>query len=405
MPDLLPQIADALDRMRATLPAGLTLDSRPVDYGARLTLDGPDDRSASATLYYSPKKKRFSLTGVTGHAELTEQITELVEAHCTVHVSAPPSSEPRDGAPVSGITEVDEFLTQAMPRLHAAGMFPVDMDPIPYGLKLTFADGTASVVVSVYHSKKKGLSIVPAQGPSAPQAEQVAAIMRGAAASPLPAPEAALRAWIGTDEAGKGDYFGPLVTAGVRVDRRAADAIVALGVTDSKRLGADAIARLASAIRSRLRGDWAVVAIAPRRYNALYEQNRGRGRGINGLLAWSHGRVVRDLDDKGVDYEAVVVDRFAAQRVIAGAMPRDTRVLARPRAEDNPAVAAASILARATYLSRLETLSERFGVQLGSGAGPAVIEAGRELVRQHGADVLTDVGKADFRTTDTILGR
>jgi ribonuclease HIII len=404
MPQLLPQIADALKRIEAALPDHVQLAARPIDYGARFEYNGPDDSAAAATLYSSPKQRRFSLAGVKGHAELTELLTDLVEAHCAVHVAAPPpSSEPRTEAPVSGIAEVDAFLVAALPRLHAAGLFPVDMDPIPYGLKLSFADGKARVVVSVYHSKKKGLSIVPGQGPAAAQAEQVAAIMRGATAPPLPAGEATLRSWIGTDEAGKGDYFGPLVTAGVRADRESAEALVSLGATDSKRLNVQQVERLAGAIRRELRGQYAVVPIGPRRYNELYEQNQGRGRGLNGLLAWSHGRVVRDLADRGADYEAVVVDRFASQRVIADAMPRGTNVLARPRAEDNPAVAAASILARATYLSQLADLSERFGVELGSGAGPAIIESGRALVERHGADVLHDVAKVHFRTTSSIL--
>src|SRR5437667_11265289 len=44
----------------------------------------------------------------------------------------------------------------------------------------------------------------------------------------------------GVDESGKGDFFGPLVIAGVYVDREIARRLLDAGVQDSKRIGADA---------------------------------------------------------------------------------------------------------------------------------------------------------------------
>src|SRR6058998_810837 len=45
---------------------------------------------------------------------------------------------------------------------------------------------------------------------------------------------------IGVDESGKGDFFGPLVIAGVYVDRGIGRKLVDAGVQDSKRIGSDA---------------------------------------------------------------------------------------------------------------------------------------------------------------------
>src|SRR3984893_10854212 len=54
----------------------------------------------------------------------------------------------------------------------------------------------------------------------------------------------------GVDESGKGDFFGPLVIAGVYVDRGIARQLMDAGVQDSKRIGSDArIRALAEAIR------------------------------------------------------------------------------------------------------------------------------------------------------------
>src|SRR5438876_984047 len=76
----------------------------------------------------------------------------------------------------------------------------------------------------------------------------------------------------------------------------------------------------------------------------------------------------------------------------------------RPRAESDPVVAAASIVARAEFLRRLDALSTRFGTPLPKGAGPPVLAAGRNFVARHGADALGQVAKLHFRTTRQVTG-
>src|SRR5207249_1097872 len=59
----------------------------------------------------------------------------------------------------------------------------------------------------------------------------------------------------GVDESGKGDFFGPLVIAGVYVDRGIAHKLLDAGVQDSKRISSDArIRALADAIRKNSMG-------------------------------------------------------------------------------------------------------------------------------------------------------
>jgi len=309
--------------------------------------------------------------------------------------------KPRVGAPVSGIPEIDEHLAAVLPALHEAGWYPEEMVPIDYGLKLLFPWHRKPIAVTIYFSKKKGLSVVAGQGPDREVAQDIAALMRPATASGAGDEERGLARWIGTDEAGKGDYFGPLVAAAVLLDRDGAEAVQRMGATDSKRLSDEAVRSLAGRLRGQLGDRCAVVAVGPRRYNELYEQFRG-GRGLNGLLAWCHGRAVQDLVERHDPPDAVVVDKFASDGVIRRALPRGLRLIARTKAEDNPAVAAASILARARYLAALQKLSDELGVRLTPGAGDPVIRAGRELVRRRGADALREAGKLHFRTTDTI---
>jgi ribonuclease HIII len=74
----------------------------------------------------------------------------------------------------------------------------------------------------------------------------------------------------------------------------------------------------------------------------------------------------------------------------------------RPRAEDDAAVAAASILARARQLEEIEHLSERVGFRLPLGA-THVVDAGRRVVEELGEYGLARVAKTHFATTRRVL--
>src|SRR5438045_1409633 len=150
----------------------------------------------------------------------------------------------------------------------------------------------------------------------------------------------------GVDESGKGDFFGPLVIAGVFVDRNTARQMLDLGVQDSKRIGSDArIHASAKAIRWIAREGTEVVAIAPARYNELYKKFGN----LNSLLGWGHARVIENLLARRPDCPRSLSDQFADARVIENALFRHgqkIRIEQRQRADSDIAVAAASVLAR-----------------------------------------------------------
>ena len=56
-------------------------------------------------------------------------------------------------------------------------------------------------------------------------------------------------AHIGTDESGKGDFFGPLVIAGVLADEKSAQYFRELGIKDSKKLSDKKMLMLAAEIK------------------------------------------------------------------------------------------------------------------------------------------------------------
>jgi ribonuclease HIII len=205
---------------------------------------------------------------------------------------------------------------------------------------------------------------------------------------------------IGIDESGKGDYFGPLVIAGVYVPHSQEAQLKALGVRDSKMLSDAKATTLAAQIRSQC--PHTVVAIGPERYNAMHTSMKN----LNWMLAWGHARAIENLLEN-VECTRVVADQFGDQRFLNNALMakgRSVTLIQKPRAEEEVAVAAASILARAEFLRRLQELGSRYSVTLPKGASDAVIQAAKKLVEKHGAETLGHVAKLHFRTTISVLG-
>jgi ribonuclease HIII len=207
----------------------------------------------------------------------------------------------------------------------------------------------------------------------------------------------------GIDESGKGDFFGPLVIAGVYVDREIARQLLALGVTDSKKIGSDnRIHQLADEI-GRTPGLAAnVVLIGPEKYNALYEKFGN----LNDLLAWGHARVIENLLLQRPDCKRSLSDKFANERVIQRALlkqAREIQIDQQTKAESDIAVAAASILAREKFVRWMESRGRALGIVLPKGVSAAVKSAARAVVEKAGRDSLRTVAKMHFRTSAEVL--
>jgi ribonuclease HIII len=204
---------------------------------------------------------------------------------------------------------------------------------------------------------------------------------------------------LGIDEAGKGDYFGPLVVAGVRIiHAETARKLQEIGVRDSKEIRASGISRISGRILEAVGlGNVNVISLPP----PEYESRRAAAGNVNRLLGELDATIMGKLVD---EVEVVIVDEFArsARSYLEPFVPDGVRLEVRPRAEDDAAVAAASILARARQLEEMGRLSERVGFGLPLGA-THVVEAGRRVVGEFGEDGLAEVAKIHFATTHGVL--
>lgn len=204
---------------------------------------------------------------------------------------------------------------------------------------------------------------------------------------------------IGVDESGKGDFFGPLVVAGVLADKAGAERLISMGARDSKAISDNRLLVIDEIIREVF--PFAIVVLNPAEYNQRYSEIHN----LNKLLASCHADVIDELHRK---YRAgkAISDKFGKDHLIADALhTRSCKIKLEQmhRGEVHPQVAAASIVARAQFLRELKRLSEEFAVDLPKGAGSIVDNAGRRFAQIHTAKKLSLVAKVHFKNYDKVV--
>ena len=234
----------------------------------------------------------------------------------------------------------------------------------------------------------------------------------------------------GSDESGKGDFFGPLVVCCAYVDEKISAAIdeftytvtdkndnvrkLKLEVKDCKKMSDTQVLAAGAKLRALLGEDgYAVVKLGPAAYNRLYAKIQN----INRLLAWAHGTAIEELLTKKRSVKRVVVDQFApTEATINRALKplgKAATIDQHHKAESDPAVAIASVIARELFLRDIAKMSEEIEVGKVGGDGqrtipigssdPRVRELAEEMVKKHGPVWLMNHCKAHFQTTDKVL--
>ncbi len=207
---------------------------------------------------------------------------------------------------------------------------------------------------------------------------------------------------IGIDESGKGDFFGPLVIAAFLLTPDLDPLLRELGVKDSKQIKNDLqIQKIAQTLKTRAPRQCKVITLMPETYNRLV----GRMGTVNRLLAWGHASVLEELLTRFPDTRRAVADQFGPEHQIKNALKtrgKQIELIQRHKAESDPAVAAASILARAGFVDAMKSLSDLAGVPLPKGA-THVRPTAERLVREKGPGILEQVAKTHFRTTRQVL--
>lgn len=205
-------------------------------------------------------------------------------------------------------------------------------------------------------------------------------------------------AYIGVDESGKGDFFGPLVIAGVCVNNDNKKLFIDMGIKDSKKISDKTIKDMSLEIQKR--SIWSIVMITPSKYNELYLKFKN----LNKLLAWGHARVIENILNK-YPCEYALSDKFADESLIKNALMKNGKNIIleqKIKAESDIAVACASVLARNAFVEKIESLSSFYGINFPKGASRLTLEAGREFIKTYNKNDLKNVAKIHFKTYNEL---
>jgi len=206
--------------------------------------------------------------------------------------------------------------------------------------------------------------------------------------------------YIGTDESGKGDYFGPLVIAAVFTNPSISNKLREIGVRDSKELTDQSISLIANKIKKLEGCVFDVIVISPEKYNILYDKMGN----LNKLLGWAHAKAIENVLNIKIAPEAIS-DKFGNEKYIYSSLQekgKEIKLHQVTKAEKFTAVAAASILARDSFIKWFYRVNKQMNIQLPKGASQKVEEKAKYIKKQLGNEVLGKLVKLHFKTTKKL---
>ena len=298
--------------------------------------------------------------------------------------------------------KLEEYLANFLPELAKRGIRIIDQRDINYGIQLTLNKEGQQSILNIYYSEKNGLSKVIGGKENALKAELKELIKEKT--------ESANRfhswkSWIGSDECGKGDYFGALVVAAFAMDNDMLPDLLDWGVRDSKSLTRSQINDIAQKLYSNYPSRISCIMLKPIKYNEIIAEMQTQGKNLNDLLAWQHSTAILSLLDKIPHIQGILVDQFSRRQKVTRYLKKREITIPieeKPKAEADPAVASASIIARYQFLQHRETMNNYYGMKFPLGSGKNVVEAAKIFADKYGWNRLAEVAKLHFITSRSV---
>lgn len=206
--------------------------------------------------------------------------------------------------------------------------------------------------------------------------------------------------YIGSDESGKGDFFGPIVVAAFAYDSKIKKDLSYLNIKDSKELSDDYIRKISFVLKERFADRISVIEISPKKYNQLYEKMNN----LNSILIWAHSKAIEELQKK-FGYTELVIDKFCSEDLIKTKLNKklsNYNLILTEKAERFTGVAAASIIARQRLLNWFEKKSNELKINLPLGASDKVNNVASHIKNKFGNEVLSELIKLHFKNFKNI---
>jgi len=299
---------------------------------------------------------------------------------------------------------IQSYLADLLPLCSKEGLQLSNEREIPYGVQLEFASGNDSILLNVYYSIKKGISTVVGSKNKNPLKAKLESLL-GIQSKPETIPQHNWQHWVGSDETGKGDYFGPLIVCGFYLDKKDTAKLIKIGVCDSKKLKKDQINEVAKKLYHDFPNNIECLVLKPAKYNELYANFAGQRKNLNDLLAWCHSKILDNLIKRHKVIEGVFIDQFSTAKKASGLLKKlhpEMQIIERPDGEQDLAVAAASIIARYQLLQSFQTMNRFYKIKFPMGAGSGVKTTGKAFIEQYEKKRLGEVAKLHFKTTKEL---
>ncbi len=299
---------------------------------------------------------------------------------------------------------IQNYLADLLPVCSKAGLQLSGEREIPYGVQLEFASGKDTILLNVYYSVKKGISTVIGAKSSNPLRKVLEQCL-GQPSTEAEVPQHNWSHWVGSDETGKGDYFGPLIVCGFYLDKKDREKLIKIGVCDSKKLKKDQIVDIAKQLYHDYKNNIECLVLKPQKYNELYAKFASQGKNLNDLLAWCHSKILDNLIKRHAVIEGVFIDQFSAAKKASALLKKlhpDMQTMERPDGERDLAVAAASIIARYQLVQSFQTMCRFYKLKFPMGASSGVKDAAANFIAQYGKQRLGEVAKLHFKTTKEL---
>lgn len=207
---------------------------------------------------------------------------------------------------------------------------------------------------------------------------------------------------IGSDEVGTGDYFGPICVCAAYIQKKDIKWLTDLGVNDSKKITDNKIIEMAPKLIKRI--PYSQISLSNEKYNNLVEIGYNQAK----IKAMLHNQVLYNLQKKiKNDKVLTVVDQFLTERKYFSYLEGNDNVVRNihfeTKAESKyPSVAAASIIARYSFLVKMNALSESLGATIPKGAGHEVDNFASDIANKHGFEKLNGYVKLHFVNTKKL---
>lgn len=302
----------------------------------------------------------------------------------------------------SKIPQIEKKLCAIEDFLAQNGIFLETIKEIPYGTQIIAHGQNIDGKITIYYSDKKGFSVIENGSNELTKKLFYCIQDRDIRKEVIAQKNADFVPRIGTDEAGKGDFFGPLITAGFFVDSLDTENdLIKMGVCDSKKLNDREISEIAKKLHAKYKNNIAIMRPSVEKYNELYSKFRN----LNILLGWSHAKVIEELKNRFPQIKLANVDKFAEKTLVSRYLTNftDLKIDAMTKGEDKDiAIAAASIIARSYFVSKIYELSQKFEMKIPLGANSIVKTAGKQFIEKHGRENLKFVAKLHFKTAQEL---